>query len=225
MKKFFAICLAFLFAFACISCAGEKYIHPDFETEYTVEEHVERIRKRTEERYAEEIESGELVHFEVEIVYAFYDDDPEYFLVEFEYAEETIPLIFKETHIPPTYETEIKVFQYTKYKHLIGFIHRDKYYTGLYDYIRDPMEGRSIFDLCGYSNAKKYYGNGVQAVEIENGEILRLFSRCDGGGVIERELIENPFADCFAQKIISEDRFKSLMENNYKPLIEEYIEK
>ena len=69
-------------------CTSGGYTHPKFKTKYTEEEHVQRITARTEEIFAEEIESGEILNYEVEIVYAFYDNDPEYFLVELEYAEE-----------------------------------------------------------------------------------------------------------------------------------------
>ena len=218
MKKFFAICLAFLFAFACISCAGEKYIHPDFETEYTVEEHVERIRKRTEERYAEEIESGELVDFEVEIVYAFYDDDPEYFLVEFEYAEE----------FWVRYGDEKGTKYQTKYKHLIGFIQNDDYWLCAMINIYENY-GRSSFDVFGYSDAKKYYGHHIEAVALENGKILQIYDGWFGGdalgsnpGHLEFHYINNPTAGCFTQKIVTEDRYKDLMEKNYKGAVLKY---
>ena len=67
---------------------GQTYKHPDFVTAYTQEEHIQRISERTQTRFSKEIESGEIVNYTVEIVYAFYDNDPEYFLVNLEYAEE-----------------------------------------------------------------------------------------------------------------------------------------
>ena len=131
--------------------------HPIFKTEYTEEEHIARLSARTEERFASEIESGEIVDFEIEIVYAFYDNDPEYFLVTLEYAEEFF----------------IAEEKATKYKYTIGIIVQDEYrYCSLEGYINGFKDGPSPYHYLGYENAKKYYGGAKHAVATEEGVLL-----------------------------------------------------
>ncbi len=149
----------------CSKGDGIYIPHPDFATVYTEEEHVQRITERTEEIYAEEIASGQLVKYNVEILHAFEDDDPEYFLVELEYADECISGKYKN---PKTGENEPPYIYYnTKYTHTIGFIISDEYYLG------GGGLGRSGYAVCPYPNNKKYCGSGtdVQGVEV-NGQII-----------------------------------------------------
>ena len=161
----------------------KPWLHEEFSTEYTVEEHIQRLTSRTEEIFSSQISNGEIVSYTVDIVYAFYDNDPEYFLVELEYAEEwegdyrdpNIPITGNHGRLPNEY------IQYkTKFSHIIGFISNDKYWLGLEGYpyknIQGKMkflDGRSAYRLYGYTKGKFYYGAGVQAVEIDSGiEIL-----------------------------------------------------
>lgn len=167
VKRKTATTVLFLIAFIFSACApipkDGGYEHPDFETEYTLEEHMSRIATRTEEKFAEEIVNGEIVNYEVEIVYAFYDHDPEYFLVELEYAKEF------EWNYPKAdggFATCL-----TKYKHLIGYIIEDRYCVGLQDYDEGDgfIGGRSSYELCGFSNSKKYYERLTHGVETPEG--------------------------------------------------------
>ena len=165
MRKKLAILLSFIFIF-CAGCfaedsSEEKYgfmvPHPIFKTEYTEEEHIARLSARTEERFATEIESGEIVDFEIEIVYAFYDNDPEYFLVTLEYAEEFF----------------IAEEKTTKYKYTMGIIVEDEYrYASLSGYMHGFKDGPSPYHYLGYGNAKKYYGWSRHAVATEEGVLL-----------------------------------------------------
>ena len=86
MKYIFPFLLVVLLG-AC-SCVPGYYRHPRFKTKYTIEEHIQRISERTEEKFSWQIAEGIIADYTVDIIYAFYDDDPEYFLVELEYAEE-----------------------------------------------------------------------------------------------------------------------------------------
>ena len=211
MKKFLALLLCTVCLFS--GCKG-GYKHPKFKTEYTIEEHIVRIEERTKERFEEEIASGELVSYNVDIVYAFYDNDPEYFLVELEYANEWENLIDENS---PEYGTYT-----TKYKHLIGYIEGDNYWTGLYSY-DDFMDGRSSYRIFGYSTAKKYYGGHIQAVE-ENGELITVF---------DRNCFHNSFGDrvefhihyqksCYTYEVVAKEEYKELMESNFKLFPKKY---
>ena len=137
--------------------------HKQFSTQYTEQEHIDRISEETEKI----IKSGwyketktKVVDYKVEIVYSFYDNDPEYFLVTLELDREASD---------PNANQYFIYNRTTKYRHILGFIIGDEYrYTKWFDY------GKSIYDVLGYSNSKKYYGNNAFGVEIENDEILLL---------------------------------------------------
>ncbi len=186
------------------------YTHPDFTTEYSIEEHIERIKTRTEEKYSAEIASGELLSFEVEILYAFYDNDPEYFMVEFTYATERE---VKEWDYPQT------VYK-SKYGHFIGYIQDDIYKIGIINYSGEDdlyiMPGRSAYSICGYDNAKKYYGGGVQAVETDEG-IMQIYDSDGIGNTVEFGNQER-----FGERILSENEQEELMKANYKAIKREY---
>ena len=177
------MCILASLCFLLVGCwtyAGSNYKHPDFVTQYTQEEHIQRISERTQTRFSKEIESGEIVNYTVEIVYAFYDNDPEYFLVNLEYAEEFEKYSYGG-------ELEYK----TKYKHFLGFIENDEYYTGLYCYGGENGDamfigGRNPYEVTGYGDAKKYYGANRFAVETENG-LLKIF-KINSSGRVEFEV-------------------------------------
>ncbi len=213
MRKIFlcALCLfmtgCFLGCGNCIMVDG-NYVHPKFKTVYTVEEHIERIKAETEERFSNEIENGVLVNYTVDIVHAFYDDDPEYFLVELEYADEWRGITY-------TSDEPYTIEYFTKYKYLIGFIKNDNYKTGLI-ICDDFVDGRSAYTLSGYKTAKKYYGAMICGVE-KDGEILQIYK---GHGSVE-------FGDpeCLTQKIVPKSSYKRLMESNYKLQERYYLQK
>ena len=148
MRKILASFLCCLFVLTSVSCKifGYEITWDDpqpqqyeFVTEYTVEEHIQRITERTMEKYAGYLDSGIIVDFTVDIMYAFYDNDPEYFIVEFE-RDKPYPNLQPE--------------EGAKYEHIVGYIQDDKYY------IIEYIVGRSIYTLLGYSEAKKYFSHG-----------------------------------------------------------------
>ena len=195
--------------FACDLDSGTRhpsqtYKHPDFITQYTQEEHIQRISERTQTRFSNEIESGEIVNYTVEIVYAFYDNDPEYFLVNLEYAEEFEKYSYGG-------ELEYK----TKYKHFLGFIEDDIYYTGINGYggkNGDAMfiDGRNPYEVAGYANAKKYYGNFVFAVQLDN-DFLQVFNM-----EISEKVEFFSKEEQWTQRIIPEMEYETLMKENWK---------
>lgn len=197
----------------CSQPIGGGYVHPNFSTEYTIDEHVQRIKDRTEGIFQDEIQSGAIVDYSVEIVYAFYDEDPEYFLVEIEYANEWDGVYHTNY---PRYDddTPMDVEYTTRYKHLIGFIENDTYKTGLHGYFgKDKAafkDGKSCYDLLGYAGNKKYYGASMFAVE-SNGGIVRIYSSISQGPV---GLLWNE--ESFEKKTVSKDKQKQYMTDNWK---------
>ncbi len=187
--------------------AGNK--HPDFQTEYTIEEHIDRIRARTEENFSKEIQVGKIVNIEIEILYAFYDSDPEYFMVELEYAKE----FAGEYTYRDDYWMETPVSYTTKYKHFIGFIENDKYYARVRAYtsysdepIDKFVDGRNPYALCGYDDLKKYANcQSYCAVQTDEG-VLQIFTSPNSCRV-EFDMDEKRFE----QRIISEKEQKGLM--------------
>lgn len=194
---------------SCMYKLGD-YTHPNFQTEYTVEEHIERIRARTENNFFAEISKGEIVNMEIEILYAFYDNDPEYFMVELEYAKE----FAGEYTYRDDYGMESPVLYTTKYKHFIGFIENDEYYARVRAYtsykdeppIEKFVDGRNPYVLCGYDDSKKYCNSqSYCAVQTDEG-ILQIFESPYYCGV-EFDMDEKRFE----QRIISEKEQKTLM--------------
>lgn len=203
-------CLRLLFNCAdClpISCyynPWKYYKHPDFVTEYTEEEHIQRISERTQIRFSEKIESGAIVNYTVEIVYAFYDDDPEYFLVNLEYKYPWRSL-----------DVSGNLIYETKYQHFLGYIENDEYYAGLTGYTGEYgdsmfIDGRNAYEVIGYGTAKKYYGSDVFAVVTKDG-LLQIFDM-DNRSSVEFDAFETQWT----QRIIPETEYEDLMKNNYK---------
>ncbi len=231
-KRFLTVFVFILFSFSIFACScyfpprKGWYEHPDFETKYTIEEHIQRITARTEEILAEEIDNGQIKEIFVDIVYAFYDDDPEYFLVEIEFTEE------KNYTVSKPYRPETQTTFCSAYVNLVGFIHYDIYEYGMVsspymqrwgDHFGVYMPGKSPYTICGYRNEKKYYGRGSFAVQTEEG-LLRIydsygspseerFIRC-----IEKNFQMNPYPP----ELINEDEFYDLMSGNNSILNRDY---
>lgn len=167
------LCVCFLFNF--VSCKKEEDIAKEWTTQYTIEEHVQRISARTEEKFASEIENGEIVNYEVEIVYC-YSEKPKYFLVNLEYAEE-VTITAEDMHLSDQEKERLadKLPLVTKYRHILGFISNDDYYTGFINYINGFKWGRSPWDYCGYKGYKKYYNFYSYAIALD-GILTRIYS-------------------------------------------------
>lgn len=208
MKKIILLflCIVCLFSGCDNNTVEGGYTHPDFKTEYTIEEHIGRIEERTRVRFEEEIASGELVSYNVDIIYAFYDNDSEYFLVELEYAQEH------------KFQRNENVY-ISKNAHFIGYIENDEYYVGIkyYDGSEYIMAGRSAYSICGFDNGKKFYGGLVQAVETSEG-IIQIYNWIDLGD----SAVEFGSEDNFVQRLITESEQEKLMRSNFKLIINIY---
>ena len=223
MKRKWCILLALCFTLLFAGCNG-GYRHPKFKTKYTIEEHIQKISKRTEEIFAEEITNGNIANYTIEIIYAFYDEDPEYFLVELEYAEE-----WESQYENPDFQYGEKP-QYIKYstknKHFIGFIENDEYYTGLPCYdsgasdIKQDcfMDGKSGYALCAFPQNKKYYGAGIQGVQVGEQIIICAHTDCFQYGNTEFHQHETKDVSdiCMIGKTVDVKSYKGYMNGNYK---------
>jgi len=198
---------------------------PRYQSQYTPEEHVQKLTQITEKRYAHLIESGELVDVRVEILHAFYDDAPEFFLITLEFLNEW-------KCICPLLATETQSGEYfTKYMHTIGRIKNDEYIIGLSGYggalglntlyVLDGGEiipagktiymeawwrnGRAAYDLCSVDYSRKYYAGGAcQAVKTKEG-IMRL--------------VASPCRGCQGLEIHFEDQLNLILESTYRRLM------
>ena len=226
------LCTVFTFSTFLASCSKKigGYTHPVFQTEYTQEEHIQRINQQTEAIFAEEINSGKLLKYNVEILYAYYDNDPEYFLVELEYVDECIEVICENPdYLSGTENQEPKyIYHTTKYQHFIGFIEDDVYKTGIPYYdsgSRNPkdcfMPGRSAYALYtdgkGVQYGKKYYGGRVQGIE-RNGEIIIVAGmNCyDNGIEWHQHKTYKSYPECNIGDVVSPNLYSSYMVGNYK---------
>ena len=226
MKKLFiTICIGFSLFFC--SCdilrvlsniiPDNPYIPPKFSTKYTVEEHIQRLKERTEDVFEGEIWNGEVVGYKVDIVYSLAFDLPEFFVVEIEYAVENNYILNDFwLGVGNRYPEEYRYYQ-TKYKHLMGYIEDDEYYS---DYVHEVLfnprnlkdellPGRTPYSYKNYWDKKKYYGEMCFAVEVD-GEKRLLFDpeNCRNYRDIEYHVHwseETGLIDCTAERIISDD--------------------
>lgn len=138
----------------------------EFETAYTEEEHIQRIRQRTEERFADDIEKDKIKEIHVEIIYSYYTEDPEWFLVEVEYKEPFENKIFdRNRRFSPNRWYLIGTPYQTTFKHIIGRIVDDKYLedennSGVFIGF---MDGPSVWRARGFMENKKFYNISVVA--------------------------------------------------------------
>ena len=167
MKKLKTVISSISFLLACpfafSSCwietppSAEPYV---FSTNYTAEEHIQRIEERTADIFDADIYNDIVKDFTVDIVYSIYDNKPEYFVVEVEYTEYLFYPIRRE-------ESSI-LCEITHYKHIMGYIYKDDYYILEISYIWGGTEGNIVQDCMKigqspYSvfsdfTSKKYYG-------------------------------------------------------------------
>lgn len=217
MKKLLCLFLTIVCCLCMVACdtcsACEKkggYTHPEYQSKYTEEEHIERISARTREKYAEEIEEGIIIDFKVEILYAFYDNDPEYFLIEYRFADTILE-----------YKGEGSEVKLTKkhYGHTIGMIKNDAYCVGSFHCCIDENDGigsqtgyddeifvgQNCYTRCGFENAKKYYGGDVFAVEID-GQMVQIY---------KHDYWHKDEEKCWERRVISESEQKNLMKSSY----------
>lgn len=167
-----SLCWPFICIVQCSCGVNDR----SFYTKYTQEQHVQRIRERTNIKYQDDIESGIIEDFEVFILYDLNYNYPEYFIVEFQYSNHVDKLVQEEIIESDgkgniTCRQEELVVR-SKYFHVTGCIIDDLYYT-TFTYGSNYRHGQSSYSLGGYQNQKKYFGNGYEFVEID-GEIIQI---------------------------------------------------
>lgn len=182
VSKIFAILFSVCTLFFTFSCGqsqeneepvkdGEAYqwISYEWTPKYTEQEHISRISAFTEEIFAEELESGELDSYKVELLYDFYGA-PRFYLVDFVYRNEYTNKI----HVSGTW------YEYTTdCGHFIGEIREnddDIYYNSNVE--GGYKDGPNPYKYLGYENAKKYWVKDVFAIDTPNG-LLQIYQRTD----------------------------------------------
>ena len=166
MKNSVVYILCIIFSFYFITAcndefeSSQKYYAPEFKTQYTIEEHLDKIEKRMLKRVNDEweklgfeYENMTIENSYVDILYSV-TDLPEHFLAEIELLNE---------------ESGIKHVW-----HWLGGIVNDEYVLLYFE------KGSSCFSKNGYKEEKKYFidgKNGICAIE-KNGEI---FGICNEG--------------------------------------------
>ena len=174
--------------------------YPDYQSEYTQEEHIARLTAITESGAWKDLDEqfsfklahfDNMVSFEVEIVYSLYDKDPEFFLINCTFENYIDGHIITGQPYPPAMNEAF----------LFGYILNDEYYIILLHTGKNPWE------YAGYPSEKKYFGSYRFAVEL-NGEMTMVFEITDdqhflwGGGDI-------------VSRVLNEKERKEYMEYNY----------
>ena len=166
MKKLFSLlmCGSIFLLYSCEEWGqGRKYEHPPFSTQYTVEEHIERISDITDELLVTAEVIGEIIDYKVEIVYSYDKDLPQLFMVQYEYAEE-----FKYFYRSGRGEARGYI---SKFEFVIGYIENDEYKLGLKYGCLGFMCGKNPYqvyeEITGETVGKKYYGSTHFGIEKE----------------------------------------------------------
>ncbi len=194
-----------------------------FSTNYTAEEHIQRIEERTADIFDVDIVNEIVKGFTVDIVYSIYENKPEYFVVEVEYTGYF------------SYSLNYENYAYsTHYKHIMGYIYQDDYYVLEDSYavvghlaglrVEDYMKiGQSPYSVFADFTSKKYYGyldeyansRGVYAVEEDNEIVEIATTKClDHEGCFEIHSEEvakySPHIDCIfppMNKVILQEEY------------------
>ena len=165
---------------------GESYV--EYQTQYTEEEHIAKISALTKEKFAKSFESGEIVDFEVEILYDFYEN-PRFFMID----------IFR---------SDIHVKPYDQ-KYIIGTIRNDEYKS--MEHVTQYFGwryGKNPYDYFGLGEERKYYAPGMCAVKTDAG-MMRFYS-----WFWNKEPIgENPGYENTERVIIEKEDFAGIIEN------------
>lgn len=206
----------------------KEYFNPEpyvFSTQYTEEEHIQRLKDRTEEMFWVDQINEVIKGFTVDIVYSIAENTPEYFVLEVEYTE----------HVPYTFNEHTG--NTTPYRHLMGYIYKDDYYVLEDSYIwygRDGLRvkdclkvGPSPYSAIGNPDGEKYYGRprsedyGVYCVETDGNMVQIATTRClkhSGCFDIHREELQqySPKVDCTSPigGIIPKEEYGAYKDNN-----------
>lgn len=240
MKKLMAIVLSLILVLIITACDTEEemggwekeyteYVHPDFVTNYTEEEHIERLSLIASKTLG-------LKKFKISIVYAFYDFDPEYFLIEFEREEYKYDVYISQMTSYNNRHTDIENLRNVTIKetatngYILGSIEDDKYYYNLFvnlgwyggepgfGYIQKYSDGLSPYKAYGYEDNVKYYGGQIAAVACEEGLKIVACEDCFKMRV-GFELIENgkySHKECRVGHLLTMEECEKLMLDNRK---------
>ena len=176
--------------------------YPDYQSEYTQEEHIARLTAITESGAWKDVDeqfslatnlNGNIASFEVEIVYSLYDKDPEFFLIELTFEN------YAQNHIVTGQIDPDK----TNQAFLFGYIQNDEYYIIILHTGQNPWEH------AGCSDEKKYFGSYYYAVEID-GEMTVVFEQGQGyfwgcGEIVSRVLNEKERKDYMEYNYLYDD--------------------
>ncbi|MBE5752009.1 MAG: hypothetical protein E7357_06310, partial [Clostridiales bacterium] len=123
--------------------------YPDYQSAYTEEEHIERISEIVAAQEWTWMYGARIAAYEVETVYAFSDNDPEFFLIDlkFQDAFETLSITHKQIETDEGF--------------MLGYIVDDEYYIVV------EGNGDNPWEYAGYADAKKYFGSYIYAVETD----------------------------------------------------------
>lgn len=151
--------------------------HSEFSTSYTEKQHIDSITASTMEIFQEELKDDELVDIQVDIIYSINGNNPQFFVVELEFAEDWEWFYPKPEYLRESNDAN-DVYYQTKYKHLIGLIANDEYYNCVSGYYVESdskasfMDGRSPYSLIDYPDGKKYLGGYYRGVDTSEGILL-----------------------------------------------------
>ena len=156
------LCLLSCFNFASCNENQQQMQIPKFTTQYTEQEHVQRIEQYFREylRKGHVINRGEIKDIYVEILYSYHTHDPEYALIEIEYTQP----------FSRSFDKDGEKSYTTKYRHTYVRITNDNYYVACSEYsnsFETCKDGQSVYTVLGYKNNKKYFGDLWRSVEID----------------------------------------------------------
>ncbi len=196
---------------------------PEFVTEYSEEEHLERVKEIALKKLPKEY----LVDVKTEILYAYYRGTPEYILITAEFAKK-----FSGTF---TYHEKGVDYEYlytTKYLYTVIRVYQDSHddeyektssirtcdYPWMPQFIPEDenafMIGPNPYLVCGYGEEyKKYYINDRFAIE-RNGKVMEFYRHYDVKKDSVYTLGLEPYD--FSEEEISIERQKILLYNSYK---------
>ena len=157
-----SLCWPFLSFVQCQKV--NRYKHPDFQTNYSGQEHIERIEERIRERYSVMFEYYIYKDVDVYLLHSLFDDDQEYFIVEISFYS-PVTRSFENPNYDkgkPLSEENLERISYTTDRmYCVGYIRNDVYYRNAFRY------GKSSYTLYGFEDQKKYYGGGYECVMID----------------------------------------------------------
>ncbi|MBR6737006.1 MAG: hypothetical protein IKL82_01410 [Clostridia bacterium] len=179
----FVITLIMLFTLASCEKVNYGYTHPTYTSEYTSQQHIERIKNVYLNKSEAKNGTWIINDINVEIINSFYDNDPEYFIVEMDIRIGKI------------------IEGYFKYRDaylvIFGFIWNDEYYYG-YTLKSNP------YKVCGYEDNKKFVSNYTFGIE-EDGKVYKIAE--------VKLLADLPSYTVLEKQEITLEEQKQLMEN------------